>query len=267
MTCPLPVLTTLYAHCMLTTLASALCSLEKSQVPFHPRFPRWPSGKEPACHCRRCRRHGFNPWFRKIPQRRAWQPTPVFLPGESHGQKSLVGHSPRRHSQKRLSTRACARARAHTHTHTHTHSPSRPLHSKASQKQLSACTHTDTDTHTHTHTPSQGLCTPLPCVCFLQGFSHAVSSTSRFQNIHIPEGPLARTLSIKWAHLFPSWSLLKHHLYLFIPSHLKLYIYYVPLPLECQLLEGWVIRVCFPVVYPVLATEQACLIHSFSGSP
>ena len=94
MTCPLPVLTTLYAHCMLTTLASALCSLEKSQVPFHPRFPRWPSGKEPACHCRRCRRHGFNPWFRKIPQRRAWQPTPVFLPGESRGQKSLVGHSP-----------------------------------------------------------------------------------------------------------------------------------------------------------------------------
>ena len=38
---------------------------------------------------------GFNPWVRKIPWRRKWQPTPVFLPRESHGQRSLVGHSPR----------------------------------------------------------------------------------------------------------------------------------------------------------------------------
>ena len=44
--------------------------------------------------CRRCRRHGFNPWVRKIPWRRAWQPTPLFLPGESHGHRSLVGYSP-----------------------------------------------------------------------------------------------------------------------------------------------------------------------------
>ena len=36
---------------------------------------------------------GFDPWVRKIPWRRAWQSTPVFLPGESHGQKSLVGYS------------------------------------------------------------------------------------------------------------------------------------------------------------------------------
>ena len=35
----------------------------------------------------------FNPWVRKIPWRRKWQPTPVFLPGESHGQRSLVGYS------------------------------------------------------------------------------------------------------------------------------------------------------------------------------
>ena len=50
-------------------------------------LPRWLSGKESAC---RCRRHGFNPWVRKIPCRRKWQPTPVFLPGKSHGQRSLV---------------------------------------------------------------------------------------------------------------------------------------------------------------------------------
>ena len=36
----------------------------------------------------------FDPWVGKIPWRRAWQPTPVFLPGESHGQRSLVGYSP-----------------------------------------------------------------------------------------------------------------------------------------------------------------------------
>ena len=39
-------------------------------------------------------RHRFNPWVGKIPWRRAWQPTPVFLPGEFHGQRSLVGYSP-----------------------------------------------------------------------------------------------------------------------------------------------------------------------------
>ena len=41
---------------------------------------RWYSGKESACQCRR---HRFRPWVRKILWRRAWQPTPVFLPGES----------------------------------------------------------------------------------------------------------------------------------------------------------------------------------------
>ena len=39
-------------------------------------------------------RYGFDPWVRKIPWRRIWQLTPVFLPGESHGQSSLVGYSP-----------------------------------------------------------------------------------------------------------------------------------------------------------------------------
>ena len=43
--------------------------------------------------CRRHRRHGFDPWVRKIPWRRVWEPTPVFLPGESHGQRSLVGYT------------------------------------------------------------------------------------------------------------------------------------------------------------------------------
>ena len=40
------------------------------------------------------KRHGFDPWVEKIPWKRAWQPTPVFLPGESHGQRNLAGYSP-----------------------------------------------------------------------------------------------------------------------------------------------------------------------------
>ena len=43
---------------------------------------------------RECKRPGFDPWVGKIPWRRKWQPTPVFLPGESHGGRSLVGYSP-----------------------------------------------------------------------------------------------------------------------------------------------------------------------------
>ena len=44
--------------------------------------------------CLQCRRPGFDPWVGKIPWRRKWQPTPVFLPGKSHGQRSLVGYRP-----------------------------------------------------------------------------------------------------------------------------------------------------------------------------
>ena len=57
-------------------------------------FPGGASGKELTCQCRRHERHRFDPWVWKIPWRRAWQLTPVFLPGESQGQKSLGGYSP-----------------------------------------------------------------------------------------------------------------------------------------------------------------------------
>ena len=59
-------------------------------------FPDGASGKEPAYQCRR---HGFDPWVRKIPWRRKWQPTPVFLPGEFHGQRGLEGYSPWGHKR------------------------------------------------------------------------------------------------------------------------------------------------------------------------
>ena len=48
-------------------------------------FPWQLSGKESTCQCKR---HGFNPWAGKIPWRRKWLHTPVFLPGKSHGQRS-----------------------------------------------------------------------------------------------------------------------------------------------------------------------------------
>ena len=61
-------------------------------------IPWWLSGKETACQAGAC---GFIPWVRKIPWRREWQPTLVFLPGKSHGQKSLAGFSPLGHKRVR----------------------------------------------------------------------------------------------------------------------------------------------------------------------
>ena len=51
-------------------------------------------GKESTCNAGDADRHGFDPQVGKIPWRRKWQCTPVFLPGESHGQRILVGYSP-----------------------------------------------------------------------------------------------------------------------------------------------------------------------------
>ena len=56
-------------------------------------LPRWLWGKESACQCKRHERHGFNPWVKKIPSRREWQPTPGFLPGESQAQRSLASYT------------------------------------------------------------------------------------------------------------------------------------------------------------------------------
>ena len=54
-------------------------------------LPRWLSGKEFTFQCRRGKKCGFDPWVGKITWRRQWQPTPVFLPGESHGQRKPNG--------------------------------------------------------------------------------------------------------------------------------------------------------------------------------
>ena len=52
-------------------------------------LPGWLSGQRIHLKRRRHRRHGFDPWVGKIPWKRARQPTPIFLPGESHGQRIL----------------------------------------------------------------------------------------------------------------------------------------------------------------------------------
>ena len=57
-------------------------------------LPRWHSGKESTHQCRRCRRHRFNPWIRKILYSWKWQPAPLFLPRKFHGQGSLAGYNP-----------------------------------------------------------------------------------------------------------------------------------------------------------------------------
>ena len=67
-------------------------------------LPRWLSGKEFTCQGRRCR---FNPWVRKIPWRRRLQPAPVFLPGESYGQRNLAGYSPQSLKDPDTTEHAC----------------------------------------------------------------------------------------------------------------------------------------------------------------
>ena len=54
-------------------------------------FPGGSDGKESTCNAGDL---GFHPWVGKIPWRSAWQPTPIFLPGKSHGQRSLAGYNP-----------------------------------------------------------------------------------------------------------------------------------------------------------------------------
>ena len=77
-----------------------------SPLLLHLRLPRWLSDKESACQCRR---FGFHPWVGRIHWRRKWQPTPVFSPGTSHGQRILVsyrlwGHKRVRHDSMTKTT-------------------------------------------------------------------------------------------------------------------------------------------------------------------
>ena len=87
--------------------------IESISCPNVPQGCPGDSGKESACHCQWHKRHGFDPRAGKILWRRKWQPTPVFLPGNFHGQSSLVGYSPWGRKEWDMTEHTC----------THTHSP------------------------------------------------------------------------------------------------------------------------------------------------
>jgi len=72
------------AHSQLECRVATVASQKRASfVSFY--LPKWHSGKEFSCQCRRCRKLGFNPRVGKIPWKRKWQPTPVFLPRKFHG--------------------------------------------------------------------------------------------------------------------------------------------------------------------------------------
>ena len=64
----------------------------KCHIYIYEWLTKWLSGKESACQCRRNKRLCFDPRVGKICWSRKWQPTPVFLPGKFHRQRSLTGH-------------------------------------------------------------------------------------------------------------------------------------------------------------------------------
>ena len=78
-------------------------------------FPGGAVVKIPPANCRRRKRNGFDPWTGKMPWKRKWQHTPVFLPEKSHGQRSLAGSSWGHEESDTTDKRS-----VHTHTHTHT---------------------------------------------------------------------------------------------------------------------------------------------------
>ena len=74
----------------LCSVLGARCQTDHSYLPCDTETPRWLDGKESACQCGDS---GLIPGLERFPWRRKWQPTPVFLPGESHGERSLAGYS------------------------------------------------------------------------------------------------------------------------------------------------------------------------------
>ena len=70
-------------------------------------------GKEFTYQCRRHKRCEFDPWVGKAPWSRKWRPTPVFLPGESHGERSLRDYSPWGHKESNTTEKLSAASTIH----------------------------------------------------------------------------------------------------------------------------------------------------------
>ena len=73
--------------------------MTEATEPAHTLVRGIPGGSDSKKICLQCRRPRFHPWVGKIPWRREWQPTPVFFPGEWHGQRSLAGYSQWSHQE------------------------------------------------------------------------------------------------------------------------------------------------------------------------
>ena len=90
-------------------------------------FTPLPPGGSDRKVCLQFRTPGFDPWVGKIPWRREWQPSPVSLPGEPHGQRSLAGHTPWRCKELDVTEATDSHTHSHTLSHTltlsHTHTP------------------------------------------------------------------------------------------------------------------------------------------------
>ena len=76
------------SYCAHSLLLNALCEIHAGWG----LIPGGPSGQESTCQSTRCKRRKFDPWVGKVHRKRKWQPTPIFLPGESHEQRSPVGY-------------------------------------------------------------------------------------------------------------------------------------------------------------------------------
>ena len=90
-------------------------------------LPWWLSGKESACNARDSGNIGLIPGWGRSPRGKAWWPTPLFLPGDSRGQRSLVGYSPQGHKQSDTTELT---------EHTHTHTASFPEHTSLAEENV-----------------------------------------------------------------------------------------------------------------------------------
>ena len=100
--------------CYMPSTAPQVVITKNGSRRFQMGLPRWLSGKESFCQCRK---RGFDPWLGKLPWRRKWQPTPVFLLGKPHEQSSLAGYSQWGHKESDMTEQLSSCSHTHKHTH------------------------------------------------------------------------------------------------------------------------------------------------------